>query len=48
MQDTRAVTDMGRGFLACAIGVALGIAMPGLLPGVALMCAVLFSIEFVS
>ena len=31
-----------RGAAACGVGLAIGVGLPGLLPGVALMCVIIF------
>jgi hypothetical protein len=41
-----AIIDISwRGILACAMGGAIGIAQPMLLPGVALMCLVILGLD---
>jgi len=47
MQDSRVVTDLSRGVTACAIGVAVGIGLPAILPGVAVMCVIILTMEFI-
>jgi hypothetical protein len=39
------ITQMGRGWVACAIGLGISIGVPGLFPGVVMMCIMVYMME---